>query len=60
MLHRRKIVIVSSGSGDCVYVVFVHNVGYVRKKSAWIAKPVNVSKQTDYYDMLVEMARKVA
>ena len=60
VLHKRKIKIVSSGAGDCIYVVFVYNIGYVRTKSSWECKPKNMPRNTDYHDMLVDIARKAA
>ncbi len=60
VLHKRKITIISSALGDCVYVVFVQDVGYVRSKSAWNVKPTNIPDHTDYYQTLVDIARKAA
>lgn len=60
ILHKRKVTIISSGCGDSVYVVFYHDIGYVRSKSAWRDKPTNVAATGDYYDVLIEIARKAA
>lgn len=60
MLHKQIVTIVSSGSGEKVYVVFYNGVGYLRSRSSWRKKPVTLSDNTDYYDMLIEMAVKAA
>ena len=59
MLHKRKVVIINNGAGDSVYVVFVNDVGYVRRKSSLGKKPISISNGVDYYEHLVESARKV-
>ena len=59
-MHKRKITIVSSAGGDEIYVLFVNDHGYIRRKSSWVNKPRNVSYSCDYYDALVESARKMA
>ena len=58
MLHKIKLLINESADGDAIYILFVNDIGYIRTRSKWNRKPQNISRNVDYYNYLVEKARK--